>query len=179
MTPETRRILRARKIRHIRWFFERNVNKLAIIVYILFAVLMLVAVFSRLNKTRTSIEVPTPAPVITPIATQSAVIVAYVPTDEEMIKALPNGQLVWQIYGHESTWGKFDSCKAQGKVNGFGYGQSKFGYRCFDSLKEVATHVSHWLTVHLQTQTIAQALCEYNTGKITNTCNYERYTQSL
>ena len=100
-------------------------------------------------------------------------------TDEQMIKSLPHGDLVWKTYGHESTYGKFDGCKAQGKFNGFGYAQSKFGYQCFDSLKEVATKVSNWFTEKLQIMTVDQALCYYNTGKHLDTCEYAEYSKSL
>ncbi|HZE87075.1 MAG TPA: hypothetical protein VE090_02595 [Methylomirabilota bacterium] len=109
---------------------------------------------------------------ITPTATPT-------PTDEQMIKALPHGDLVWKTYGHESTFGKNDACKNQGLYNGFGYAQSSSGYQCFSSLREVATKVSDWFISHLQTMTVRQALCFYNTGKFMDECDYAEYTLAI
>lgn len=59
-------------------------------------------------------------------------------TSQEKILALKHGEIVWKIYGLESTWGQQDSCKAKGKVNGFGYGQNETQWFCYDSLEQVA-----------------------------------------
>lgn len=100
-------------------------------------------------------------------------------TDEEYIKSLPHGQLIWQVYGHESTWGKFDSCKAQGKVNGFGYGQNEYGYTCYSSIREVSNHVAGWFLAALKDMNVNQALCYYRYGIHMNDCDYAQYTLGL
>lgn len=100
-------------------------------------------------------------------------------SDKEMILALPHGDLVWKTYGHESTWGKFDGCRAQGKYNGFGFEQDEHGYRCFDSLEEVATSVSAWFDHYVQVMTVRQTLCFYRYGKLMNDCDYADYSLNL
>lgn len=100
-------------------------------------------------------------------------------SDEQFIKTLPAGQIVWKTYGHESSYGKNDACKTQSLFNGFGFGQNKSGYYCYSSLREIATKVSSWFVSHLKTMTVKQALCYYNTGKILNTCDYAEYTLGL
>lgn len=100
------------------------------------------------------------------------------PTDEQMIKALPYGSLVWKTYGHESTYGKNDSCRAKGLFNGFGFGQNNFGYYCYSSLREVAVNVSNWFAKYVYMGTKSE-LCFYNTGKVMNDCEYAEYTLSL
>jgi hypothetical protein len=100
-------------------------------------------------------------------------------TDEEMMKALPHGELLWMTYGHESTWGKFDGCKKKGLYNGFGYAQNDHVWLCFESLEEAAMKVSAWFDKHLQTMTVRQALCYYNKGIVMDDCDYAEYSLNL
>jgi hypothetical protein len=99
-------------------------------------------------------------------------------TDAAYIASLPYGDLVYKIYRHESSAGKYDACKPTGH-NGFGYGIYNGNYPCFSSFKIVAKKVSDWLVLHLQTLSVRQTLCLYNTGKAFDNCEYADYTQAL
>lgn len=114
---------------------------------------------------------PTPTPTPTPTPRPK--------TAEEMMKSLEYGEVVWATYGHESGYGKHDSCRAIGKYNGFGYGMRDGKYPCFDTLEEVATKVSDWFVKNLQKYTIRQALCRYNSGVPEMNCDYASYTMQM
>ena len=91
-------------------------------------------------------------------------------TDEQKIKRLPYGNLVWKVYGDESGYGRQDWCRLQGKYNGFGYAIPN----CYGSLQKVAELVSAWFTGNIEGYglTIKQSACLYNTGKVMNDCPY-------
>ena len=115
-----------------------------------------------------------------PTCTDRVEIVTKVLTAEEYCKALPHGDLVWKTYGHESTFGLHDGCKNQGKYNGFGYGQNKNGYACFDTFEEVARHVSDWFETQLKSKSISNALCYYQSGHTDQLdCEYARYSLNI
>lgn len=124
---------------------------------------------------------PTPTPTPTPTPRPK--------TTEEMMKSLEYGEVVWATYGHESGYGKHDSCRAIGKYNGFGYKPLKTGgYTCYDSLEEVATEVSNWFVKKLEQYTIRQALCIYVGGYkrdesgnvvLVNDCEYASVTMQM
>lgn len=99
-------------------------------------------------------------------------------TDEAYIKSLRYGHLLWQVYGHESTWGKYDGCKGRG-FNGFGFGWDGSHYPCYSSVREVARMVSDWFVKYTKSLTFKQALCLYNTGTVMDDCEYAEYTLSL
>ena len=86
--------------------------------------------------------------------------------------------IVWKIYGLESSFGKNDDCKREGKFNGFGYGQHKTGWQCFDTFEQAVAQVHKWLESR-QHLSVAQALCLYNQGKIVNDCPYYQRFLSL
>lgn len=112
----------------------------------------------------------------TPHASKAATM-----TDKEYMLSLPYGNLVWKTYGHESSYGKNDSCQRQGRYNGFGYAQSSFGYSCFSSAREVAKKVSDWFihAINIAGMSAKQALCYYNQGKVMSDCDYAEYTLAL
>jgi len=82
-------------------------------------------------------------------------------------------KIVDVIYRLESSGGRNDSCKKEGKFNGFGYGQYKGSYICFDSLEEVREKVKSWIEDKREKgMTDDELLCYYNTGKVLNDCEY-------
>ena len=96
-------------------------------------------------------------------------------TGKEFILSRPHGDILWGIYGKESTFGKNDSCKTQGKYNGFGYGQNTASWLCFATLEEVTERVEGWLVTNLPLfgGNVKQTLCYYNTGnKRLTSCEY-------
>ena len=100
--------------------------------------------------------------------------------DEVVIKYnLP--QILDKIRMLESSGGKNDSCLARGKINGYGYMQSKEYWKCFDSNEEVRGLVENWLVEHLgeKEMTLEQALCRYNQGGTDINCEYYKNFQLL
>jgi hypothetical protein len=91
----------------------------------------------------------------------------------------PIGEILPKIHQLESSGGKNDSCKQKGKVNGYGYMQSKFHWVCFDSKEEVEKEVAKWFEKNLQNKTLAESLCYYNKGIITSDCEYAKKFASI
>lgn len=131
-------------------------------------------------------ETTLPKHIVSPLPIETVPTVTPTPkpmTDEEFIKSLPYGEIVWKTYGHESSYGKHDGCRAKGLYNGFGFGEYVSGhYHCYASLQEVATDVSRWFAARLDgdNMELKQGLCYYNTGnKNLYDCDYAEYTLNL
>lgn len=97
-------------------------------------------------------------------------------TEKEIIFSYKNGDILWKIYGLESSWGRNDGCREQGKYNGFGYGQNKYVWNCFNSFEEVVEKVNNWFEKRLKENgnDLTEALCYYNTG-LTKQVNCKYY----
>lgn len=96
-------------------------------------------------------------------------------TDKEIIYKQKHADVLWKIYGLESSWGKNDSCKNIGKFNGYGYAS-----QCFDSFEEVTMKVNNWLEKQIRSgKDLATTLCYYNLGEITPNCKYFQAFLSL
>lgn len=108
---------------------------------------------------------------------QKGVTPTITPTPNE--SALAHPEILEKVYTLESSGGKNDGCRDEGKYNGFGYGQNKYVWNCFDSLEEVQQKVDAWFSKHLADKTLAQALCYYNTGHVIDTCEYYELYMSL
>jgi len=173
--------------RHRRIFWRKNKRRILITIYLFIFYFLILLMITHLKQNRPTLVTPKASTGVVSLinsktAGQSGQFKVITPTpytDEQTLKSLPYGQLVWQTYGHESSYGKNDACKSQGLFNGFGFAQNNFGYQCFSSLQEVATKVSDWFASHLQTMTVKQALCFYNKGKLMEDCNYAEYTLAL
>lgn len=100
-------------------------------------------------------------------------------SDKDYILSKKNGALLWKVYGLESTWGKNDGCKSHGEYNGYGYGQNGDVWNCFPSFQIVTDKVDAWYTKNLATLSLSEALCLYNTGNATKTCEYYKKYLSL
>jgi hypothetical protein len=78
-----------------------------------------------------------------------------------------------KIYILESSGGKNDSCLAKGKVNGYGFGQHKNGWACYDSHEEVEKLVIDWIEDKREKgMTDEELLCYYNEGNKISKCDY-------
>lgn len=164
-------------------WFERTKTKrrvalaLSLLLFSLLAIGFVKA--SRWYDSHTvSFQVPWRSPVIIAprqiTATTSQPIAYAKPlTDKDAILSLPNGVMVWNIYGLESSYGnpKLDSCRASGMYNGFGYGVTATTQHCYQSLAEVSALVDTWLTEH-KSMGISNELCYYNTGNNIRNCDY-------
>lgn len=86
-------------------------------------------------------------------------------------------EIVKIMYTLESSNGKYDSCKEQGKFNGYGYGQNNSEWRCYDSFEEVTARVTEWVQDKIDRGfSTAQIFCFYQTGTLTADCtNYQKY----
>lgn len=81
--------------------------------------------------------------------------------------------VVFKIHGLESSWGKNDRCTKQGKINGYGFMQSKFHWKCFDTHEEVKNLVHNWVKNRLEEgYSLSELLCYYNQGKRVQNCPY-------
>jgi hypothetical protein len=115
-----------------------------------------------------------------PVGESKQVAVAAMPVNPNSltgeIKTSPSGlgveEILPKIYQLESSGGKNDSCKSQGKVNGYGFMISKFHYRCYETKEEVEKDVASWFTKNLKDKTLAQSLCYYQSGIVTEDCEY-------
>jgi hypothetical protein len=87
-------------------------------------------------------------------------------TDMEIIEQYKLSPLLKTVYFLESTSGKNDGCKDEGKFNGYGYAQSKTSWKCYDSFEQVTERVNEWYEERLSTNgnNIIEAVCYYNTG---------------
>jgi hypothetical protein len=79
-----------------------------------------------------------------------------------------------KIYQLESSSGKNDDkCHRIGKHNGYGYAQGVGRNFCLDSDDEVRELVIQWFENKTEKGlTLSQAICMYNTGKISESCTY-------
>jgi len=89
-----------------------------------------------------------------------------VKTEQEVMGQYPLAPLIETVYFLESTSGRNDGCKDEGKFNGFGYAQSDHTWQCFDSFDEVVSKVNDWFVKRLSTNgnDVIEAVCFYNRG---------------
>lgn len=92
---------------------------------------------------------------------------------KDYIYTKPHADIIWRLYGLESSYGKFDSCKGQG-YNGFGFATWTNHLTCYSSPTKVVDIVSAWLDSHLDKYTLARTLCIYNRGINENNCEYAK-----
>lgn len=87
-------------------------------------------------------------------------------TEDEVIDQHHLAPVLHSIYMLESTEGENDSCKDEGKFNGYGYAQNGSMWKCYDSFDEVTERVNMWLEDRLATNgnNLTEAICYYNTG---------------
>ena len=97
--------------------------------------------------------------------------ITYKPDLAKRLKEQNINAIVYSIYGLESTWGKNDNCRKQGKYNGYGYGVHNNGSLCFDSHEQARLAVVNWVTQRYDWQ-LSTLLCFYNQGRIMKDCNY-------
>jgi len=109
-------------------------------------------------------QTDTPKPTSQPTRSPAPMVEENRPSDYKILMGKKNGHILWKIYTLESSQGKRDGCKNQGKVNGFGYRQNARERICYDYFEEVAYYVDIWFEEKLKTYDLATALCGYNLG---------------
>ena len=82
--------------------------------------------------------------------------------------------LVWKIYGLESSYGRNDGCKREGRgYNGFGFGWNNGQKPCYPTFDAVVAEVHAWVeSMQKQGYNIPTMLCYYNVGKLVKNCGY-------
>lgn len=118
------------------------------------------------NLTNKAGESGLPMVVDTPKSSSNKIEPSKALTEKDIILSKKHGEILWKIYGLESSWGRNDGCREQGKFNGFGYGQNSYVWNCFDSFEEVVEKVNNWFDKRLKENgnDLAEALCYYNLG---------------
>lgn len=98
-------------------------------------------------------------------------------TEKEIIFSMKHGEVLWKVYGMESTWGKNDYCR----INGLGY--AGFGVMdngnivCYTTFEKATARAEYWITKLGVDEDLATALCTWNTGVRQPNCVY--YQQYL
>lgn len=113
-------------------------------------------------------EIP---PTLTPTQTPNTPTPAISP-EHAYILTKHHPDILWRMYGLESSYGRNDACKEYGEVNGFGFAQNKTTWKCYGSFTEVVDKVDAWLDTELESHTLAETLCLYNMGIPRNNCVY-------
>ncbi len=91
------------------------------------------------------------------------------------IKKINISEIVDKIHALESSRGKAVYglhlfCRKKGESNEYGYGAHQ--KMCFRNHVEATARVHLWFNINLETYTLGQAICRYNTGIPHATCLY-------
>lgn len=108
------------------------------------------------------------------VGSKNAVILAPTPvvrTDKEIIMANRHGEILYKIWGLESSWGRNDGCRDEGKFGGFGV-MSSGEVVCYESFEKSVERADYWLTKLGVDKDLDKALCQWNTGTAQSMCNY-------
>lgn len=95
-------------------------------------------------------------------------------TDTQIIANAKHPEQLMVIYTLESSQGKNDGCKRDGKFNGFGFRQNSREFKCYDTFQEVVTEVDNWLT-----EKEKLSYCVYNEGVARTDCPYAQTAMKL
>ena len=93
-------------------------------------------------------------------------------TDREVIDKTKHAEVLWKIYGLESTYGKNDGCRING--NGYaGFGVMSEGkVICYPTFQKAVERAEYWLVKNGVDKDLASALCVWNTGVKQPNCKY-------
>jgi len=127
------------------------------------------------------------SPVVEKEASESAGIVKHSSTTEkEQEEVVLLGEhteitaIADKIFTLESSRGKNDGCRDKGLYNGYGYAQSTFMWKCYETRDEVLGHVLSWIQDKLNKGfRTPELLCYYNEGIKKNDCPYYQKYLSL
>lgn len=87
-------------------------------------------------------------------------------TDQQIIEQYHLSPVIKTVYFLESTSGKNDGCKDEGKINGYGFRQNGSEWKCYDSFEEVTEEVNEWFeeVLSVNGNDLVDAVCYYNKG---------------
>ncbi len=114
------------------------------------------------------------------VVQEKTTIVALKPikTEKEIVMENEYGEDLWKIYFLESSLGKNDGCRKEGKFGGFGV-MSQGGVVCYDSFQKAVDRAGYWWKQALEGNTKDEALCVWNLGKKMPMCSYSQTFMSL
>ena len=94
-------------------------------------------------------------------------------TDKQEIDKTKHAEVLWKIYGLESTWGKADGCRING--NGYaGFGVMSEGkVICYPTFQIAVEWAEYWLVKNGVDKDLVSTLCLWNLGTPNlKNCNY-------
>lgn len=100
-------------------------------------------------------------------------------SERQIIDGTKHAEVLWKVYGLESTWGKADGCR----INGQGY--AGFGVMdsgkvvCYPTFEKAVERAEYWLVKNGVDKDLATALCTWNTGVKQPNCQYYQSFLSL
>jgi hypothetical protein len=96
-------------------------------------------------------------------------------TEEQIVKKAKWGDELWNIYMLETTRGKNDGCKHEGRRGGFGV-MSLGEPACYDTFEIAVQRASYWYDKIRSKEDLATSVCIWNTGtKQPNCMYYQKY----
>jgi hypothetical protein len=97
-------------------------------------------------------------------------------SEKEIILSHKNGEVLWKIYGLESSWGRNDYCRQSGKgYGGFGVMNNK-EVVCYESFEKAVERAEYWFEQAMikAKGDLATALCYWNLGELQVNCKYHQ-----
>src|SRR3990167_9325221 len=86
-------------------------------------------------------------------------------TDRQVIDDTKHAEVLWKVYGLESTWGANDYCRINGKgYGGFGVLDNESKIVCYPTFEKAIKRAEHWLVKAGIHKNLLPALCQYNLG---------------
>lgn len=93
-------------------------------------------------------------------------------SEKDIVLSHTHGEILWKVYALESSRGKADYCRIQGKGYG-GFGVLNNGsIVCYDNFAKAVERAEYWLIQNGIENDIELALCKYNTGIASRGCIY-------
>lgn len=99
-------------------------------------------------------------------------------TEEQLVKSQKHGDELWNIYMLESTRGKNDGCRLEGKWGGFGV-MSLGKPACYDTFKIAVERASYWYEKIRKDNDLDTSLCIWNLGIRQPMCKYSMTYHTL
>jgi hypothetical protein len=94
-------------------------------------------------------------------------------TRKDIIFSKKHGDIIWRIYGLESSYGTANGynqwCRSKGMWNDFGY--AVHDKVCFHTFEESVNAVENWVEKHADLP-LGKMLCYYNQGNKKYNCDY-------
>lgn len=174
---------------------RRTVKKIApkfIFISVIAGIILALYLVTKFNNWSVTHKIRWQIPFRTPVWIEEVkpekikvpVIVTPTPTsaprsEKEIIDSKKHAEVLWKIYGLESTWGKNDGCRLNGKGYG-GFGVMNEGQViCYPTFEKAVERAEYWLISLGVDKDLATALCTWNTGVKQPNCHYYQSYLSL